>query len=390
MHEGRTVLAQLLDYLPRHTLRRIAERYDGNRRVRQLTVWDHFVVMAFAQLTYRESLRDIEACLGALSDKLYHSGLRCGAVARSTLADANERRDWRIYADFGHTLISEARRLYTAEPWALELDQTVYALDATIIDLCLSVFPWAHFRRAKGGIKLHVLLDIATRIPAFVCVTHAKTKDESIIDLLLPEPGAIYVLDRGYIDYQRLYHLHQSQAYFIVRGKKNLHFYRRYSRPVDRTQGLVCDQIIILDRYTSAKRYPDPLRRIRYRDSATGKKFVFLTNNLTLPALTITELYRQRWQVELFFKWIKQHLRIKRFYGTTANAVQIQIWTAICTYVLVAIVRKRLGIQRDLYTLLQILSITLFEKVPLAQALSDDRYTSDDVAIRNQLTLFEL
>jgi hypothetical protein len=390
MYEGRTVLAQLLDHLPRHTLRRIAERHGRDRNVRRLTASDHFVVMAFAQLTYRESLRDIEACLGAVSDKLYHSGLRCGAVARSTLADANERRDWRIFADFGYTLINEARRLYAGEPWALELDQTVYALDATIIDLCLSVFPWAHFRSAKGGIKLHVLLDVASSIPAFVCVTHAKTMDESVLDLLLPEPGAIYVMDRGYINYARLFRLHHGQASFIVRGKKNLVFTRRYSRSVDHSTGLICDQTILLHRYTSGKRYPEPLRRIRYRDPTTRKQFTFLTNNFTLPALTVTELYRQRWQVELFFKWIKQHLRIKRFYGTSPNAVQVQVWTAISVYVLVAIVRKRLGIDRDLYTLLQILSITLFEKLPLAQALSDHSHSFHDVATHNQLSLFDL
>jgi hypothetical protein len=371
-------------------LRRIAARYGRDRNVRRLTASDHFVVMAFAQLTYRESLRDIEACLGAVSDKLYHSGLRCGAVARSTLADANERRDWRIFADFGYTLINEARRLYAGEPWALELEQTVYALDATIIDLCLSVFPWAHFRSAKGGIKLHVLLDVASNIPAFVCVTHAKTMDESVLDLLLPEPGAIYVMDRGYINYARLFRLHQGQASFIVRGRKNLVFTRRYSRAVDHSAGLICDQTILLHRYTSGKRYPEPLRRIRYRDPATGKQFMFLTNNFTLPALTVTELYRQRWRVELFFKWIKQHLRIKRFYGTSPNAVQVQIWSAISVYVLVAIVRKRLGIERDLYTMLQILSITLFEKVPLPQALSDFNHRFDDVALCNQLSLFNL
>ena len=390
MYDGRTVLAQLLDHLPRHTLRRIAARYGGDQKVTRLTASDHFVVMAFAQLTYRESLRDIEACLGAVSDKLYHSGLRCGAVARSTLADANERRDWRIYADLGYALIREARRLYANDAWALELDQTVYALDATIIDLCLSVFPWAHFRSAKGGIKLHVLLDVATSIPAFVCVTHAKTMDESVLDLLMPEPGAIYVMDRGYINYARLFSLHQGHASFIVRGRKNLSFARRYSRAVDRTTGLLCDQTIVLDPYTSGKRYREPLRRIRYRDAATGKRFIFLTNNFTLPALTVAELYRQRWRVELFFKWIKQHLRIKRFYGTSANAVQIQVWTAISVYVLVAIVRKRLGITRDLYTLLQILSITLFEKLPLAQALSHASYTLETAPNRNQLSLFNL
>lgn len=390
MHEGRTVLAQLLEHLPRHTLRRIVHRYAGDTRVRRLTASDHYVVMAFAQLTYRESLRDIEVCLSAVSDKLYHSGLRCGPVARSTLADANERRDWRIYAEFAYTLIAEARRLYVGEPWALELEQTVYALDATIIDLCMSVFPWAHFRSTKAGIKLHLLLDVATSIPAFVCVTHAKTMDESVLDLILPEPGAIYVMDRGYIDYARLFHLHQGHASFIVRGRKNLRFSRRYSRFVDRSTGLLCDQTIVLDRYTTGKRYPESLRRIRYRDPINHKTFTFLTNNFELPALTIAELYRQRWQVELFFKWIKQHLRIQRFLGTSPNAVRIQIWIAISVYVLVAIVRKRLGIERDLYTLLQILSLTLFEKLPLAQALSGEGYTFKDGAFRNQLSLFNL
>jgi hypothetical protein len=279
--------------------------------------------------------------------------------------------------------------LYVGEPWALELDQTVYALDATIIDLCLSTFPWAHFRSAKGGIKLHVVLDVATRIPTFVHVTHAKTMDESVLDLLLPEPGAIYVMDRGYIDYARLFHLHQAHASFIVRGRKNLRFTRRYSRAVDRSTGLICDQIILLNPYNSGKRYPDPLRRIRYRDPVSDKSFMFLTNNLTLPALTVTELYRQRWQVELFFKWIKQHLRIKTFYGTSVNAVRIQIWTAISVYVLVAIVKKRLRIERDLFTLLQILSITLFEKMPLVEALSCNDDIPKTVESRNQLPLFD-
>jgi hypothetical protein len=389
MHEGRTVLAQLLDHLPRHTLRRIVKRYGGDTRVRRLTASDHYAVMAFAQLTYRESLRDIEACLSAVPEKLYHSGLRCGPVARSTLADANERRDWRIYAEFAQALITEARRLYAGDAWALELDQTVYALDATVIDLCLSAFPWAHFRSAKGGIKLHVLLDVATSIPTFVHVTHAKTMDESVLDLLLPEPGAIYVMDRGYIDYARLFHLHRAHASFVVRGRKNLSFTRRYSRAVDRSTGLICDQIILLNPYTSGKRYPDPLRRIRYRDRATEKSFMFLTNNFTLPAFTVTELYRQRWQVELFFKWIKQHLRIKRFYGTSLNAVRIQIWTAISVYVLVAIIRKRLRIERDLYTLLQILSITLFEKIPLQEVLSSSEDIAKTEENRNQLSLFK-
>jgi hypothetical protein len=389
VHEGRTVLAQLLDHLPRHTLRRIVRRYGGDTRVRKLTASDHYVVMAFAQLTYRESLRDIEACLSALPETLYHSGLRCGPIARSTLADANERRDWRIYAEFAHALIGEARRLYADEPWALELEQTVYALDSTTIDLCLSVFPWAHFRSTKGGLKVHVLFDVATSIPAFVWVTDAKFKDQRVLDLVVPEPGAIYVMDRGYIDFGRLFRLHRGQATFLVRARKNLRFTRQHSNPVDRSTGLICDQTILLDPYTSGKRYREKLRRIRYRDPTNNISFTFLTNNFTLPALTIAELYRQRWRVELFFKWIKQHLRIQRFYGTSVNAVSIQIWTAISVYVLVAIIRKRLGIERDLYTLLQILSITLFEKMPLAEVLSSPTGFANDEESRNQLSLFD-
>jgi hypothetical protein len=390
MHEGRTILAQLLDFLPRHTFRRIVNQHGGDRRVRTFKCWDHFLIMSFAQLTRRDSLRDIEACLKAVPERLYHSGLRCGPISRSTLADANERRDWHIYAAFAQTLIEEARRLYMGEPWALELEETVYALDATIVDLSLSVFPWAHFRSTKAGLKIHVLLDVATSIPTFVCVTHAKVMDHSMLDLIPPEPGAIYVMDRGYIDYAGLYRLHQGRASFVVRGRKNLLFTRHSSRAVDRSTGLLCDQKIALDPHTSGKRYKETLRRIRYRDPDTRKRFVFLTNNFTLPPLTVAHLYRQRWQVELFFKWIKQHLKIKRFFGTSPNAVRVQIWTAISAYLLVAIVRKRLGIERDLYTLLQILSLTLFEKVPLAQALSSASYTSEDAHVRNQLSLFDL
>jgi transposase len=388
MYEGRTILAQLLEHVPRHSFRRIVRRYKGDHRVRRLTCWDQYVVMAFAQLTWRESLRDIEACLAAVSDKLYHSGLRCGPIARSTLADANENRDWRIFAEFAQVLIAEARRLYSDEPWALELEQTVYALDASIIDLCLSVFPWARFRSRKAGIKLHALLDLCGNIPAFVWVTDAKTADARVLDLLLPEPGAIYILDRGYSDYKRLYGLHRAQATFVTRARKNLKFQRQRSRRVDRTTGLICDQVITLTLSHSSRRYPDPLRRIRFRDPETGKSFIYLTNNFELPAATIAALYRQRWQVELFFKWIKQHLRIKAFYGTTLNAVRTQIWIAISVYVLVAIVRKRLGIQRDLYPMLQILSLTLFEKMPLAQALSHGPDTREEPDACNQLQLF--
>jgi hypothetical protein len=345
--------------------------------------------MAFAQLTYRESLRDIEACLGAVPDKLYHMGFR-GRVSRSTLADVNERRDWRIYADFAQTLIDEARRLYLDEPFGLELDQTVYALDATTIDLCLSVFPWAHFRTTKAGIKLHTLLDVRGAIPAFIWITDAKRGDVEVLDVLIAEPGSIYLMDRAYVDFERLHHLHEARAIFVTRTKKNLRWRRRYSRPVDRSTGLVCDQTIVLTRKESAEAYPAALRRVKYRDPETGKVLVFLTNDFTLPALTVAHLYRLRWQVELFFKWIKQHLRIKVFFGTSANAVKTQVWIAISTYLLVAIARKRLGIERDLYTILQILSVHAFEKTPLAQALSGDAYTSKDGDICNQLQLFDL
>jgi hypothetical protein len=369
MNEEGRVFSQLMDFLPINVFRRCVDRYPSRYRVRRFSHWDHFLCMAFAQFTYRESLRDIEACLGAIPDKLYHMGFRGGPVARSTLADANENRDWRIYAD---------------EPWALELEQTVYALDATVIDLCLSVFPWARFRSTKAGIKLHTLLDLRGNIPAFVWVTNAKTKDERILDLLLPEPGSIYVLDRGYIDFGRLYQIHEARASFVVRARKNLRFSRRYSRPVDRDTGLLCDQTVVLAIQHSAERYPAPLRRVRYRHPENGMRLTFLSNDFQLPALTITELYRQRWQVELFFKWIKQHLRIKAFFGTSFNPVCTQIWIAITVYVLVAIVRKNLGIDRDLYTLLQILSVTLFDKAPLQQALTGSAHTSKDGQIANQ------
>lgn len=390
MQQSRTVFAQLLDHLPRHRLRRIAGRYGGDHGVHRFTTWDHFVTMAFAQLTHRESLRDIEVCLRAVSDKLYRSGLRSGPVSRSTLADANERRDWRIFAEFGQALIADARRLYAGEPWAVELDKSVYALDATVVDLCLQVFPWARFRSTKAGIKLHTLLDLAGSIPVFVWITEARTHDVNILDELLPEPGSVYVMDRGYVDFERLHRLHQARAVFITRAKRNLRFRRRYSRTVDRTTGLICDQTIVLTGQNSAEAYPEPLRRIAYCDQDAGKKLTFLTNDFTLEALVVAELYRQRWQVELFFKWIKQHLRIKSFYGTSPNAVYTQIWVAISTYVLVAIVRKRLDLDRDLYTLLQILSITLFEKVPLDQALTGAAYTSQDAHSRKQLSLFSL
>jgi hypothetical protein len=389
MNEGRTVFAQLMEFASHEGFQKCVRRYHSPRRRTRFSCWDQFLGMAFAQLTYRESLRDIEACLGAVPDKLYHMGFR-GRVSRSTLADVNERRDWRIYADFAQTLIDEARRLYLDEPFGLDLDQTVYALDATTIDLCLSVFPWAHFRTTKAGIKLHTLLDVRGAIPAFIWITDAKRGDVEVLDVLIAEPGSIYLMDRAYVDFERLHHLHEARAIFVTRAKKNLRWRRRYSRPVDRSTGLVCDQTIVLTRKESAEAYPAALRQVKYRDPDTGKVLVFLTNDFTLPALTVAHLYRLRWQVELFFKWIKQHLRIKVFFGTSANAVKTQVWIAISTYLLVAIARKRLGIERDLYTILQILSVHAFEKTPLAQALSGDAYTSKDGDICNQLQLFDL
>ena len=389
MNEGRTVFSQLIEHLPSRKFRRIVTRYGGNRRVRSFSCWDQYLCMSFAQLTYRESLRDIEACLGAVPDKLYHMGFR-GRVSRSTLAIANEKRDWRIYAEFAQTLIDEARRLYIDEPFGLELDQTVYALDATTVDLCLSLFPWARFRTTKAGVKLHTLLDLRGSIPVFIWITDAKKGDVEVLDVLIPEPGSIYLMDRGYVDFDRLHRLNEARAIFVTRAKRNLRWRRRYSRSVDRSTGLLCDQTIVLEREESAEAYPATLRRVKYRDPETGKVLVFLTNDFTLPALTVAHLYRLRWQVELFFKWIKQHLRIKAFFGTSANAVKTQVWIAISTYLLVAIARKRLGIERDLYTILQILSVYAFEKAPLAQVLSDGGYTSTDGDIHNQLSLFDL
>jgi hypothetical protein len=345
--------------------------------------------MVFAQITYRESLRDIEACLGAVPDKLYHLGFR-SRVTRSTLADANERRDWRIYAEFAQILIGEARRLYADDPLDLELEQTVYALDSTTIDLCLSLFPWAHFRRTKGAIKLHTLLDLRGSIPAFLWMTDGSVHDVRVLDVLIPEPGSIYVLDRGYVDFTRLRRLTVARATFVVRAKKNLQFQRLRSRPVDRSTGLICDQVIVLTGPNASRQYPEKLRRIRYRDPETSKNLVFLTNDFTLPAMTVAQLYRSRWKVELFFKWIKQHLRIKTFFGTSPNAVRTQVWIAISAYVLVAIVRRRLGLERDLYTLLQILSVYAFEKVPLAQVLTGAAATSTEGHNPNQLLLFDL
>jgi hypothetical protein len=387
MNAGKTLFAQLMEFLPWTTFARIVERYAGDRYVKSLGCAEHFRVMAFAQLTYRESLRDIEACLSAQASKLYHMGFR-EPIRRSTLSDANEARDWRIYADFAQVLIRQARKLYAVESFGVELSETVYALDATTIDLCLSLFPWAPFRAAKAAVKMHTLLDLRGAIPSFIHISDGKLHDVNVLDLLIPEAGAIYVMDRGYLDFARLHVLHQAGAFFVTRAKSNLHSRRIYSAPTDRADGIICDQTIALNGHYSRQLYPDHLRRIRLRDAESAKTLVFLSNQFALPATTIGALYRARWQVELFFKWVKQHLRIKQFYGTSENAVKSQIWIAVSVYVLVAIVKKRLNLEASLYTLLQILSVTLFEKMALYQALTGIDYRSEDNTQCNQLTLF--
>ena len=373
MNLGRSVFAQLISFLPDREFRRCVSRYDGDRRWRGFSCWDQFLGMAFAQLTYRESLRDIEACLRSLGAKLYHMGFR-SPVARSTLADANESRDWRIYADFAQVLIRIARPLYARDPIGVGLDQSLYALDSTTIDLCLSLFPWAKFRRRKAAVKMHTLLDLRGNIPTFIRITDGKVHDVNILDEFLPEPGAFYVMDRAYVDFERLFVFTLCSSFFVVRTKKNILLQRRYSHPVDKSTGLRSDQTVILTAIESAQAYPDSLRRVSYFDAATDKRLKFLTNNFALPALTIAEIYRSRWQVELFFRWIKQHLRIKKFYGTSENAVKTQIWIAVSVYVLVAIVRKRLGLEASLYQILQILSVTLFEKTPILRGLAAVRF----------------
>jgi len=388
MHLGKTVFAQLMDFIPAHEFRRCVDRYQGNRKVSNFSCWDQFLSMAFAQLTYRESLRDIETCLRACGRRLYHLGIR-GRVSRSTLADANENRDYRIYADLAQVLISMARPLYAGEEFGVDLRQTVYALDATIIELGLSLCPWARYRPHHAGVKVHTLLDLEGNIPAFITVKPAKIHEIRILDELLPEPGSIYIMDRGYLDFARLYHLHQGLAFFVIRARKDFRFHRLAALPVDKLTGLRCDQIIRLKSFYPARGYPEPLRRIGYHDAETDKTFVFLTNNFVLPTLTIAQLYRCRWQVELFFKWIKQHLRIKKFYGLSANAVKTQIWIAIAVYVLLAIVRKRLGLELGLYPLSQILSVTLFEKMPILQAFSHINDFEESAISCNQLNLFD-
>jgi hypothetical protein len=387
MNTGRTLFAQIMDFLPWSTFDRIVARYDGNRAVRKLSCAAQYQVMAFAQLTYRESLRDIEVCMSAQTTKLYHMGLR-EPVRRSTLADANESRDWRIYAEFAQRLIAQARRLYANESLGMDLTNTVYALDSTTIDLCMSVFPWARFRSTKSAVKMHTLLDLRGNIPSFIHISDGKLHDVHALDMLIPEPGAIYVMDRGYIDFARLHTLHQASAFFVTRAKSNLNAHRVYSAPTDRTTGVIADQTIALDGARTSQDYPAHLRRIRFRDTETAKTLIFLTNQTALPALTICDLYKSRWQVELFFKWIKQHLRIKQFYGTSENAVKTQIWIAVSVYVLVAIVRKRLDLEASLYTLLQVISVTVFEKIEIQTAFSQSADRYDTAQDGNQLDLF--
>jgi len=386
MNDGKTIFAQLMSFVPYYEFQKCVARYNGNYKVINFKCSDQFRCMAFAQLTYRESLRDIEACLRVVRPKLYHMGIR-SVVSRNNLAHANENRDWRIYADFAQVLIKIARELYANDDFGLELKQTVYAFDSTTIDLCLALFPWAKFRKTKAAVKLHTLLDLRGNIPVVISITNGKINDVNALDDLIYELGAIYIFDRGYVDFARLYRIHQSLAFFVTRAKSNFVFKRLYSQPVDKATGLRSDQIIMVTGFYTRKDYPEKLRRIHYYDAQTKKRFIFLTNNFTLPAIVIAKLYKCRWQVELFFKWIKQHLRIKAFYGTSENAVKTQIWIAISVYVLVAIVKKKLKLDRSLYTILQILSVTQFEKTPILQVLSSQNYENDDADADNQLNL---
>jgi hypothetical protein len=388
MHNGRFIFSELISHLPHKEFQKCVARYDDESQPRTFSHWDQYLTMAFAQLTYRESLRDIEACLRSVTGKLYHLGIR-SKVARTTLADANESRDWRIFADFAQVLIRIARPLHAADPIGVDLDHSVYALDSTTIDLCLSLFPWAKFRRHKGAVKMHTLLDLHGNIPTFISITNGKVHDVNILDEIAPEAGAFYVMDRGYIDFERLYIFTLSAAFFVVRTKSNVLIQRRYSHPVDKTTGVRSDHTVILTAINSVKAYPDQLRRVSYLDVNTRQRFKFLTNNFTLPALTIALIYKSRWQVELFFRWIKMHLRIKAFYGTSENAVKTQIWIAVSVYVLVAIVRKRLALEASLYQILQILSVTLFEKTPILRALQALDSQEEIIDPGNQLILFD-
>lgn len=388
MFTGRLIFAQVMDFMPLPTFHRCVANYQGDFKVRRFSCLDQFLCMAFAQITYRESLRDIEVCLRSQSKKLYHMGIR-GKVSRSTLADANEQRDWRIYAELAQTLIATARDLYSTDSFLGELEETVYALDSTTIDLCLSVFPWASFRKTKAAIKLHTLLDLRGNIPTFIHISDGKLHDVNVLDVLPLEAGAFYIMDRGYLDFKRLYSFTQAAAFFVTRSKSNTKFRRLYSHPIDKSTGLICDQTIVLTGVTAQKDYPEKLRRVKFRDAETNKTLVFLSNNFTLPALTIAQLYRSRWQVELFFKWIKQHLRIKNFYGTSENAVKAQIWIAVSVYVLVAIMKKRLNLQESLYTILQIISVSAFEKISIYQLITDRDCNNTAKAECKQLKLFD-
>jgi Domain of unknown function (DUF4372)/Transposase DDE domain len=388
VNTGKTIFSQLMDFLPSAEFRRCVERYNGNHKLQRFSCWDQFLCMAFAQLTYRESLRDIEACLRSAGAKLYHMGIR-GGVARNTLANANQVRDWRIYADFAQTLITTARQLYIADSFGVELQGTAYALDSTMIDLCLSIFPWAKYRKLDGAVKIHTLLDLRGSIPSVILVTQGKVHDVNILHQLVFEPGAFYIMDRGYLDFERLCSISLASAFFVIRSKRHVVFNRLYSMEIDKSTGVRSDQIITFSGFYARKDYPDKLRRVTFHDKETDKRLVFLTNNFTLPASTIADLYRCRWQVELFFRWIKQHLRIKAFYGTSENALKTQIWIAISVYVLVAIVKKRLNLDGSLYRILQILSVSVFEKTPISQALADVDHSDLMEQSRNQLILFE-
>lgn len=390
MNAGRTIFSQLMDFLPRDDFHQCTQRYNGNHKIKTFSCLDQYLCMAFAQLTHRESLRDIEVCLRTFGPKLYHAGFRCKRISRNTLANANQVRPWKIYADFAQTLIATATKLYADTDLGFDLNNTIYALDSTTIDLCLSLFPWATFRRTKSAVKMHTLLNLKGSIPEFIHISEGAVHDVNILDELPVLPSAIYLLDRAYLDFGRLFAVHQTGAFFVTRAKSNTRYQRIYSHPIDKSTGLVCDQAIRLTNFYAAKDYPDQLRRVRYNDPVTGKRLVFLTNLFNVPALTIAMLYRARWQVELFFKWIKQHLRIKRFFGTTANAVKTQIWIAVSVYVLVAIVKKQLAPERNLYTLLQILNLSLFEKMPILQAFSQTDYNIQNYQNDNPLPLFNL
>lgn len=387
MNKSQTVFSQIMSHLPLNDFRKCVRKYCGDYKIKNFSCLDQFLSLAFAQLTYRESLRDIEVCLRSQKNKLYHMGIR-SQISRNTLANANSQRDWRLYADFAQVLIHTARDLYLGDDFGVDLNETVYALDSTTIDLCLAVFPWAHFRKTKAAIKLHTLLDLRGAIPTFISITDGKVADVNILDQIVPEAGAFYIMDRGYLDFFRLHQIHLSLAFFVTRAKSNMKFDRVYSHTIDKDTGLLCDQTISLSNFYAAKDYPDKLRRVKFYDNITKKRLTFLTNNFSLSALTIAQLYKSRWQVELFFKWIKQHLRIKKFYGTSENAVKIQVWAAVSVYVLVAIVKKRLKLNHSLYTILQVLSVNVFEKTPILQLFAGENYNLSEEGFLNQLNLF--